>query len=145
MPTVIQMDASKTKQFAEAFRTSLPLPSALDPHFEETLRHVLDNPGSLVRPRMVIQVAAAYGLDAAAARDLAVSLEYFHTASLLFDDLPCMDDASVRRGVPCVHLAFGQAGAGSERREANGGDATRDRVVPGSAAWVLDEHGPVWI
>ena len=111
MPTVIQMDASKTKQFAEAFRTSLPLPSALDPHFEETLRHVLDNPGSLVRPRMVIQVAAAYGLDAAAARDLAVSLEYFHTASLLFDDLPCMDDASVRRGVPCVHLAFGQAGA----------------------------------
>ena len=45
------------------------------------------------------------------AKDLAIALEYFHTASLLFDDLPCMDNASERRGVPCVHLAFGEAGA----------------------------------
>ena len=97
--------------FVEAFSSSLPLPAALDPHFEEALRHVLDNPGSLVRPRMVFQVATAYGLDHASAQDLAIALEYFHTASLLFDDLPCMDDASHRRGVPCVHLAFGEAGA----------------------------------
>jgi geranylgeranyl pyrophosphate synthase len=98
-------------RFADGFRTSLPLPASLDPHFEEALRHVLDNPGSLVRPRMVFQVATAYGLDAIPARDLAIALEYFHTASLLFDDLPCMDNASERRGVPCVHLAFGEAGA----------------------------------
>jgi geranylgeranyl pyrophosphate synthase len=97
--------------FADGFRTGLPLPVALDPHFEEVLRHVLDNPGSLVRPRMVFQVATAYGLNAAPAMDLAIALEYFHTASLLFDDLPCMDNGSERRGVPCVHLAFGEAGA----------------------------------
>jgi geranylgeranyl pyrophosphate synthase len=60
---------------------------------------------------MVFQVATAYGLDATPARDLAIALEYFHTASLLFDDLPCMDNASERRGVPCVHLAYGEAGA----------------------------------
>ncbi len=41
----------------------------------------------------------------------AVALEYFHTASLLFDDLPCMDNALERRGAPCVHLAFGEEGA----------------------------------
>jgi geranylgeranyl pyrophosphate synthase len=87
------------------------LPAALDPHLEEALRHVLDNPGSLVRPRMVFQVATAYGLDTTRAEDLAIALEYFHTASLLFDDLPCMDNASERRGVPCVHLAYGEAGA----------------------------------
>jgi geranylgeranyl pyrophosphate synthase len=97
--------------FADAFRTSLPLPAVLDPHLEEALRHVLDNPGSLLRPRMVFHVATAYGLDATPARELAIALEYFHTASLLFDDLPCMDNASERRGVPCVHLAFGDAGA----------------------------------
>lgn len=96
---------------ADAFRTGLPLPVTLDPQFEEALRHVLDNPGSLVRPRMVSQVAMAYGLDAAPAGDLAIALEYFHTASLLFDDLPCMDNASERRGVPCVHLTYGEAGA----------------------------------
>jgi len=96
---------------AETFRSSLPLRATLDPHFEEALRHVLDHPGSLVRPRLVMQMALAYGLEAGAARDLAVALEYFHTASLLFDDLPCMDNALERRGVPCAHLAFGEAGA----------------------------------
>lgn len=105
------MEALETKSFAEAFSAGLPLHRKLDPHFEEALRHVLDNPGSLIRPRMVFQVASAYGLHASAGKDLAIALEYFHTASLLFDDLPCMDNATERRGVPCVHLAFGEAGA----------------------------------
>ena len=72
---------------------------------------MLDHPGSLVRPRMVFQGGIAYGLEAARAKDLAIALEYFHTASLLFDDLPCMDNAAERRGVPCAHVAFGEAGA----------------------------------
>jgi geranylgeranyl pyrophosphate synthase len=42
---------------------------------------------------------------------LAVAIEYFHTASLLFDDLPCMDDATERRGEPCVHRVYGEAAA----------------------------------
>jgi len=111
VPAATNMEALDQNPFADAFSACLPLPSTLDPHFEEAIRHVLDNPGSLVRPRMVFQMALAYGLDAARARDLAIALEYFHTASLLFDDLPCMDNASERRGVPCVHLAFGEAGA----------------------------------
>jgi geranylgeranyl pyrophosphate synthase len=105
------MSELNTMLFSESFSASLPLPATLDPHFEEALRHVLDHPGSLVRPRMVFQIAIAYGLDADNAKDLAIALEYFHTASLLFDDLPCMDNASERRGVPCVHVAFGEAGA----------------------------------
>jgi len=105
------MNRSDATPFEEAFKTFLPLPLALDPALEEALRHVLDNPGSLVRPRMVFQVASVYGLREAAAKNLAIALEYFHTASLVFDDLPCMDDAEERRGVPCVHFAFGEAGA----------------------------------
>jgi geranylgeranyl pyrophosphate synthase len=103
--------ALDTKPFAESFSNSLPLPATLDPHFEEALRHVLDNPGSLVRPRLVFQMATAYGMNSMHAQDLAIALEYFHSASLLFDDLPCMDNAQERRGVPCAHLAFGEAGA----------------------------------
>jgi len=97
--------------FADAFSTGIPLPPTLDPRLEEALRHVLDNPGSLIRPRMVLLVAAAYRLEPAAARDLALALEYFHTASLIFDDLPCMDNAMERRGVSCVHFEFGEAEA----------------------------------
>lgn len=111
MPAAPTMDSLETRSFADAFSASLPLPRSLDPHFEEALRHVLDNPGSLVRPRLVYQVAMAYGLDPAHAQDLAIALEYFHTASLLFDDLPCMDNAQERRGAPCAHIVFGEAGA----------------------------------
>lgn len=105
------MDEIDTHFFAEAFGKSLSLPPALEPDFEGALRHVLDNPGSLIRPRLVFQMATAYGLDTAPARQLAVALEYFHTASLLFDDLPCMDNALERRGTPCTHILFGQESA----------------------------------
>jgi geranylgeranyl diphosphate synthase type II len=93
------------------FAAYLPLPTKIEPHFEEALRHVLDNPGNLIRPRIVFQMAIAYHLSIGRAKDLAIALEYFHTSSLLFDDLPCMDNALRRRGAPCVHLAFGEAGA----------------------------------
>lgn len=111
MPAEPGIDELNTALLADGFRDSLALPPHLDPHFEAALRHVLQNPGSLLRPRMVMQVATAYGLDASRANSLAIALEYFHTASLIFDDLPCMDNASHRRGAPCIHLAFGETGA----------------------------------
>ena len=95
----------------ESFRRALPLPADLEPRFGAALRHLLRHPGSMVRPRLVCQVADAYGLGTSLAGDLAIALEYFHTASLVFDDLPCMDNAMARRGAPCVHVPFGEAGA----------------------------------
>ena len=100
-----------TEYFSNAFQSSFPISSVLDPHLEEAIRHVLDHPGSLIRPRLVVQTAVAYGVETTRANDLAIALEYFHSASLLFDDLPCMDNAQERRGVPCAHLIYGEAGA----------------------------------
>lgn len=97
--------------FSRAFTDSLDLPPLLDSGLAGALRHVLRNPGSLVRPRLVYQMASAYGLGPLQAEQLAVALEYFHTASLLFDDLPCMDDAQERRGAPCTHRLYGEDGA----------------------------------
>ena len=111
MPAEPGFDEPNAALLAEDFRGFLPLPTHLDSHFEAALRHVLQNLGSLVRPRLVMQMATAYGLDTSHANSLAFALEYFHTASLIFDDLPCMDNASHRRGAPCVHLAFGEPGA----------------------------------
>jgi geranylgeranyl pyrophosphate synthase len=42
---------------------------------------------------------------------LATAVEFFHVASLLLDDLPCMDDAQLRRGQPCAHHVYGEATA----------------------------------
>jgi geranylgeranyl diphosphate synthase type II len=57
-----------------------------------------------------LSVAAACGaeLDIDAQCDVAAALELLHCASLVHDDLPCFDDASVRRGRPSVHAAFGE-------------------------------------
>ena len=38
-------------------------------------------------------------------------MELFHLASLLLDDLPCMDNADTRRGETCVHVAYGESNA----------------------------------
>ncbi len=89
----------------------MPLPAGIEPHLADALRNILENPGNLVRPRIVFQMAACYSLPGSAAEDLAVALEYFHTSSLLFDDLPCMDNATHRRGAPCTHVAHGESSA----------------------------------
>ena len=111
MSTAESMESLATKPFEEFLSAGLELPKTLDPGFEDAIRHVLSNPGSLVRPRLVYQMSTAYGMEGTLAQDLAVALEYFHTAPLLFDDLPCMDNALERRGAPCTHLMFGEDGA----------------------------------
>jgi geranylgeranyl pyrophosphate synthase len=97
--------------FAALLGTMFPLPASMEPMLAGALVHVLENPGSLVRPRLVYRMASVYGTKEKAAGQLAAALEYFHTASLLFDDLPCMDDALERRNAPCAHLVFGQESA----------------------------------
>jgi geranylgeranyl pyrophosphate synthase len=99
------------QQLRNTFLTYFPLSPQTEPHLRAALDRVLTNPGSLIRPQIVASLFAAYGLPADHASELGIALEYFHTASLLFDDLPCMDDASERRGQPAIHVEFGEAGA----------------------------------
>jgi geranylgeranyl pyrophosphate synthase len=95
----------------QAFTSSLPLPDGTESQLLGALSQTLRSPGSLVRAQLVYQVASAYQLEDGDAQDLATAVEYFHTASLLFDDLPCMDNAEQRRGEPCVHQVYGEAAA----------------------------------
>lgn len=73
------------------------------------LRDVLAKPGSLTRALVAYMLGQEMGLAEETARGLACGIEYLHTASLLFDDLPAMDDARVRRGMPCLHVVHGEA------------------------------------
>jgi geranylgeranyl pyrophosphate synthase len=95
----------------KAFASGLPHLSGTESHLRDALLQTLDHPGSMVRAQMVFEIGTHYGLDRNKAEELAISIEYFHTASLLFDDLPCMDDAAKRRGEPCVHRMHGEATA----------------------------------
>ena len=94
-----------------AFSAGLPLVAETEPHLRGALEQILRRPGSLVRARLVYDLACGYELPDDRATKLAVAVEYFHTASLVFDDLPCMDDATQRRGQPCIHRSHGEAAA----------------------------------
>ncbi|MEM9705634.1 MAG: polyprenyl synthetase family protein [Pseudomonadota bacterium] len=64
--------------------------------------------GARVRPALCIAVAQACGAEPRDAAAVAAAIELLHCASLVHDDLPCFDDADVRRGRPTVHAAYGQ-------------------------------------
>jgi len=72
----------------------------------ESMRYSLLAGGKRIRPVLTIQVATDLGATEEAALDTACAVEMVHAASLILDDLPCMDDASVRRGQPANHLVF---------------------------------------
>jgi geranylgeranyl pyrophosphate synthase len=80
---------------------------AREPRLRQVLLDALAHPGALTRLRLGLLAGEVLGLAAAPTRAFATALEYFHTASLLFDDLPSMDDAEERRGQPCAHRVHG--------------------------------------
>lgn len=95
-----------------AYAESLPLSPALEPTLADVLAYVADRPGGLVRAQLAFGMLAAMQPEQEeAALRIAIAVEYFHTASLILDDLPCMDDAAERRGFPCAHVEFGEAAA----------------------------------
>ena len=65
------------------------------------------NGGKRLRPILVLMIAEALGKEQKV-MPAALSVEFFHTASLLADDLPCMDDDDERRKRPSLHIAFGE-------------------------------------
>ncbi len=79
-----------------------------EPRMAAALNDVLARPGNLVRAVAAYLVGIEMGMVEEGARALACGIEYLHTASLIFDDLPAMDDARTRRGAPCLHVSHGE-------------------------------------
>lgn len=79
------------------------------PGLAAALRYTVFPGGARVRPRLCLAVAAACGDDRPELSDAAAAaIELMHCASLVHDDLPCFDNAALRRGKPSVHCAFGE-------------------------------------
>ena len=90
----------------------LPLGKGKPTRAREAMRYALDTPGKRFRPLLAIATADIYqkghlGL----VLDGGVAIECIHTASLIFDDLPCMDDAHLRRGRLPTHLVYDESQA----------------------------------
>ena len=79
------------------------------PRLVEAMNYAVFPGGARVRPRLCIAVAMACLDDQPEIADAAAaSIELLHCASLVHDDLPCFDDADLRRGRPSVHKAYGE-------------------------------------
>lgn len=78
------------------------------PGLVAAVRHAVFPGGARVRPRLCSAVARACGGDSPVLADAAgTAIELLHCGSLVHDDLPCFDDAAMRRGRPSVHAAYG--------------------------------------
>ncbi|HWI88101.1 MAG TPA: farnesyl diphosphate synthase [Sphingomicrobium sp.] len=75
------------------------------------MRHAAIGGGKRLRPMLTIASSRLFAIDPARALRVGCAIEAIHVYSLIHDDLPCMDDADLRRGKPTVHKAFGEAEA----------------------------------
>ena len=99
-----------------ALERFLPASPACPPRVGEAMRYSVFAGGKRLRPMLALaaaeSVAMANGRDLSAARAAALptacALELIHTYSLVHDDLPAMDDDTLRRGRPTNHVVFGE-------------------------------------
>jgi len=74
----------------------------------DACEYALLNGGKRFRPALVLMLAKALNKNGNVSQ-AALAIEYFHTASLVVDDLPCMDDDDERRNKPTAHKIYGEA------------------------------------
>jgi geranylgeranyl diphosphate synthase type II len=74
----------------------------------EAMRYSLLAGGKRIRPVLTLATARGRGADPATVLPAAAALELIHTYSLIHDDLPAIDDDTLRRGRPTCHVAFGE-------------------------------------
>ena len=99
---------ARIQQALEQELTCALSPSA-PPRLMAAMRHAVFPGGARIRPQLCLAVAQACGEDAPALTDAAaVAIELLHCASLVHDDMPCFDDADLRRGLPSVHKLHGE-------------------------------------
>ncbi|MDO8421380.1 MAG: polyprenyl synthetase family protein [Parvibaculum sp.] len=89
----------------------LPRPDGPEARVAEAMRYAIMAGGKRFRPFLVCESAGLFGVHKGAALRAAAAIECVHTYSLVHDDLPCMDDDDLRRGLPTVHRKFDEATA----------------------------------
>ncbi len=100
------------QSFANYFNGVVPKIETFHPHYNDAIRHILSAQGKLFRPQLLLSVVEAYEpMLLESSYPVAAALEIFHTYSLIHDDLPCMDNSPLRRGLETLHIKYTEATA----------------------------------
>ncbi|MFP7299782.1 polyprenyl synthetase family protein [Neobacillus niacini] len=119
MITNLKIERNEQEEFSDLIENVrnqinhlLPIPKdeTLNGPIVEAANYSLEGDGKRLRPIITwIMGIREYGLEQPAIVPLIRSLEYMHTASLIFDDLPSQDNAVIRRGRPTLHMVYDSA------------------------------------
>ncbi|HEU5256920.1 MAG TPA: farnesyl diphosphate synthase [Vicinamibacterales bacterium] len=109
--------ADNLQQYLTARRTaidtallaSLPSPPSCPSAVADAMRYSVSAGGKRLRPILCLASAEAVGGDWPQAMPAACAIEFIHTYSLIHDDLPAMDNDTLRRGQPTLHVVAGEA------------------------------------
>lgn len=116
-PRGVEIGAERFAEFVAANRPRiegalgewLPVSAAAGTgRFNAALRGAVFPGGKRLRPNLTLVSSRLGGASDGQGLLLACAVEFIHTSSLVLDDLPCMDDAELRRGRPALHVAFGE-------------------------------------
>ncbi|MDR3275043.1 MAG: polyprenyl synthetase family protein [Endomicrobium sp.] len=100
--------SQKTEYVNSALKKFLPQDNSI---ISKSMRYSVLAGGKRLRPIFVIIAAELFGVKPGDIIPAACAVEYFHTYSLIHDDLPAMDNDDLRRGIPANHKKFGEAAA----------------------------------
>ena len=106
------LDAEAAEVSAEVddfFSRLLPTTGDSRERLFEAMRHAAIGGGKRLRPLLTIAASKLFAISRERAIRVGCAIEAIHVYSLIHDDLPCMDDADLRRGKSSVHKAFGEA------------------------------------
>lgn len=107
--TIQNVLRERRDQVTRALDEALECPDEVSRDLYEAMRYMALGGGKKLRPILVLLACEACGGTTDAAMPAACAVEIVHTYSLIHDDLPAMDDDSLRRGRPTCHVKFGQA------------------------------------
>src|SRR5207248_3521543 len=100
--------AARRSEVDAALLKYLPTSPASPPSVADAMRYSIAAGGKRLRPILCLASAEAVGGDRRLAMPAACALEFIHTYSLIHDDLPAMDNDTLRRGLPTLHVVAGE-------------------------------------
>src|SRR5437763_3795336 len=106
----LKAEAARVRADVDNFFARLLAPTVANrDRLYEAMRHGAIGGGKRLRPILTIAASRLFAIDPSRALRVGCAIEAIHVYSLIHDDLPCMDDADLRRGKLTVHKAFGEA------------------------------------
>lgn len=109
---VLQAEVGKVAEAIDsALERILPPAEGAEGRLMEAMRYATLAGGKRLRPFLVLASGALFEVPTERSTRVACALECIHTYSLVHDDLPCMDDDDLRRGMPTTHRKFDEATA----------------------------------